>query len=207
MSFSYHFPQVGGHSLVAGDGERVSVSSILPHPDFDPLNNQLQNVTELSGIYSCKFGNRDKICYHNLLYVKNWHFATHPPTNEADLALVSLQEPVEIGKRIGLACLPREGAALQMRDALMVKIFHSSQKIFENKWKINSKSRWGGVSTQAAPGCRIFPRWFQPTGAGRLKCHSLIPIVKKGGKRPCLLLFCWILNPRPLPAFLWWLWW
>ena len=47
--------QVGGHSLVAGDGERVSVASILPHPDFDPLNKELQNVTDLSGIYPCKF--------------------------------------------------------------------------------------------------------------------------------------------------------
>jgi len=69
---------VGGHSLLAGDGERVPVDSILLHPDFDPL------------------------------------------TNEADLALVGLQEPVQFGKRVGLACLPREGAALQMRDALMV---------------------------------------------------------------------------------------
>ena len=46
---------MGGHSLVAGDGERVSVASILPHPDFDPLNKELQNVTDLSGIYPCKF--------------------------------------------------------------------------------------------------------------------------------------------------------
>ena len=42
--------QVGGHSLVAGDGERVSVASILPHPDFDPLTRELQNVTDLSEI-------------------------------------------------------------------------------------------------------------------------------------------------------------
>ena len=43
-----------------------------------------------------------------------------PLTNEADLALVGLQQPVQFGKGVGLACLPREGAALQMRDALMV---------------------------------------------------------------------------------------
>ena len=74
--------QVGGHNLMAGDGERVTVASILLHPDFDPL------------------------------------------TNEANLALIHLQQPVQTGKRVGLACLPRDGAALQMREALMVQNFH-----------------------------------------------------------------------------------
>ena len=72
--------------MTAGDGDRMAVASILPHPDFDPL------------------------------------------TNDANLALVRLQQPVQFGKRVGLACLPREGAALQMRDALMVQTFHIKKK-------------------------------------------------------------------------------
>ena len=79
FGFDQSSAQVGGHSLVAGDGDRVPVASLLLHPDFDPI------------------------------------------TNDADLALVSLQQPVQIGNRVGLVCLPREGAALQMRDALMVE--------------------------------------------------------------------------------------
>ena len=61
---------------------------------------------------------------------------------------MSLQEPVEIGKRIGLACLPREGAALQMRDALMVQIFHSSQKVFEKQCNEKLSVNPGGVGSQ-----------------------------------------------------------
>ena len=53
-----------------------------------------------------------------------------PLTNEADLALVGLQQPVQFGKRVGLACLPREGAALQMRDALMVQTLEKYLKTF-----------------------------------------------------------------------------
>ena len=53
-----------------------------------------------------------------------------PLTNDANLALVTLQQPVQIGKRVGLACLPREGAALQMREALMVQTSHSRPVLF-----------------------------------------------------------------------------
>ena len=93
---------------------------------------------------SCKFS----IGVCSFEFAPILHFATLPPTNEADLALVSLQEPVEIGKRIGLACLPREGAALQMRDALMVQIFHPSPKVFENQCNEKLSANPGGVGSQ-----------------------------------------------------------
>ena len=81
-------------------------------------------------------------------------------TNEANLALITLQQPVQTGKTVGLACLPREGAALQMREALMVQ---SRSFIKPNLSHVNIAFllcekytfRWAGLSIQAAALCQM----------------------------------------------------
>ena len=70
-----------------------------------------------------------------------------PLTNEADLALVGLQEPVQFGKRVGLACLPREGAALQMRDALMVQTQNQSKNNLKTFYSVRHTNS-GGLGSE-----------------------------------------------------------
>jgi hypothetical protein len=45
----------------------------------------------------------------------------NPLTSSADLALVTLQAGLDLGETLGLLCLPAPGAAVELREAVMVR--------------------------------------------------------------------------------------